>query len=106
MTTGDARISITIPKDSDTVKLNRGRRFLIDDPHTNNVLAYQITKPNRLFNVFNNNGVFRFILSEVNVTDNDNLELRVADYTAPTMNTDTDSHPDVIDTNDKKKGWI
>lgn len=106
MTTGDARISITIPKDSDTVKLKRGRRFLIDDPDTNNVLAYQITKPNRLFNVFNNNGVFRFILSEVNITDNDNLELRVADYTAPTMNTDTDSHPDVIDTNDKKKGWI
>lgn len=77
---GDARIAVTIGKDSQTNKLSRGRRFLIDDMDTDNVLAYQITKPNKLFNIYNGVGVFRFILNEVNRTDNDNVELRIADY--------------------------
>lgn len=80
MTIGDARIAITIGKDSDTDKLGRGRRFLIDDMDSDEVLAYQITKPNKLFNVYNGRGVFRFILNEVNLTDDDNVEIRVADY--------------------------
>lgn len=80
MTIGDARIAVTIGKDSDTNRLERGRRFLIDDTDSTNVLAYQITKPNKLFNVYDGHGVFRFILNEVNVTDNDNVEMRIADY--------------------------
>ena len=80
MAIGDARISVTIGKDRDTNKLNRGRRFLIDDMDSDEVLAYQITKPNKLFNVYNGRGVFRFILNEVNLTDDDNVELRIADY--------------------------
>lgn len=80
MSIGDARIAVTIGKDSDTNKLNRGRRFLIDDMDSTNVLAYQITKPNKLYNVYNGKGVFRFILNEVNLTDDDNVELRIADY--------------------------
>lgn len=106
MSVGDARIAVTVPKDSDTVNLKRGNRFLIDDVDTGEVLAYQITKPNRLYNIFNNKGIFRYILKEVNPTDNDNLELRVADYYQPPMNTSTDSYPDIIDDNDKKKVWI
>lgn len=80
MSIGDARISVTISKDKDTAKLGRGDRFLIDDVDSQEVLAYQITKPNRLFNIYSDAGVYRFILNEVNVTDNDNLELRIADY--------------------------
>lgn len=80
MAIGDARIAITIGKDKDTNKLSRGRRFLIDDMDSDEVLAYQITKPNKLFNVYNGKGVFRFILNEVNLTDDDNVELRIADY--------------------------
>ena len=81
MAVGDARIAITIGKDSDTVKLKRGRRFLVDDMDSKeSVLAYQITKPNKLFNLYNGDGVFRFILNEVELTDNDNIELRIADY--------------------------
>lgn len=103
---GDARIAVTLPKDFDTVNLRRGNRFLIDDVDTGEVLAYQITKPNRLYNIFNNKGIFRYILKEVNLTDNDNLELRIADYYQPSMNTSTDSYPDIIDDNDAKKVWI
>lgn len=80
ITIGDARIAVTIGKDKDTNCLCRGMRFLIDDADSESVLAYQITKPNKLFNVYDGKGVFRFILNEVNVTDNDNLELRIADY--------------------------
>ena len=80
MAIGDARIAVTIGKDRDTNKLSRGRRFLIDDMDSDEVLAYQITKPNKLFNVYNGKGVFRFILNEVNLTDDDNVEARIADY--------------------------
>lgn len=78
---GDARIAVTIGKDKDTNELARGARFLIDDPDSDAVLAYQITKPNKFFNVFNGKGVFRFILNEVNLTEDDNKTLRIADYT-------------------------
>jgi len=80
LTIGDARIAVTVGKDEDTVELWRGLRFLIDDSDSEDVLAYQITKPNKMFNVFNGKGVFRFILNEVQLTDNDNKELRIADY--------------------------
>lgn len=80
MAIGDARVAVTVGKDSDTIELDRGKRFLIDDADSDAVLAYQITKPNKLYNIYDNKGVFRFILNEVNRTDNDNIELRVADY--------------------------
>jgi len=80
MSIGDARIAITIGKDSDTIELRRGKRFLVDDIDAGTPLAYQITKPNKLFNVYDGQGVFRFILNEVNMTDDDNVELRIADY--------------------------
>lgn len=80
ITVGDARIAITIGKDAETTQLRRGKRFLVDDPMSNDVLAYQISKPNKLFNIYGGNGVFKFILTEVSLTDADNTELRIADY--------------------------
>ena len=80
LTIGDARIAITVGKDEDTIELSRGMRFLIDDSDSDDVLAYQITKPNKLFNIYDNKGVFRFILNEVQLTADDNKELRIADY--------------------------
>lgn len=80
MSIGDARIAITISKDSDTAEIVRGKRFLVDDDDAEIPLAYQVTKPNKLFNIYNGEGVFRFILNEVNLTSNDNIELRIADY--------------------------
>ena len=80
LTIGDARIAVTVGKDEDTIELARGLRFLIDDTDSDAVLAYQITKPNKMFNVFNGKGVFRFILNEVELTPDDNKELRIADF--------------------------
>lgn len=80
ITTGASRVAITIGKDSETSQINRGRRFLIDDMDSKDVLAYEVTKPNKMYNVFNGEGVFRFILSETDLTDFDNTEKRIADY--------------------------
>lgn len=79
LTIGDGRMAVTIAKDEDTVELQRGLRFLIDDEDSDFVTAYQITKSNKLFNVYEGEGVFRFILNEVQLTENDDPERRIAD---------------------------
>lgn len=80
VTRGDSRIAVTIARNEHTSKLGRKNRFLIDDPNSTEVLAYALTKPLKLSNVFNGNGIFKFVLQEVNTTDDDNQELRIADY--------------------------
>lgn len=98
MAIGDARVAVTIAKDDDTVKLKRGKRFLIDDVDSESVLAFQITKPNKLYNVYDGDGVYRFILNEVELTDNDNTDLRIADYYSwkPKIPKDNDhKNPDI-----------
>lgn len=123
MAIGDARIAMTIAKDDDTNELRRGMRFLIDDCDSDMPLAYQITKPNKLFNVYGDKGVFKFILNEVQLTKEDNIEFRVADYTSWKPNTRGDGdHIDsdltigqIVDAatananaapDDTKRGWI
>lgn len=123
MAIGDARIAMTIAKDEDTVELRRGVRFLIDDPDSDECLAYQITKPNKLFNTYDGKGVFKFILNEVQSTKEDNKALRIADYAnwMPNIKRDGD-HVDseqtiaeIVDAatalaqkkpDDNKKGWL
>lgn len=77
---GDTRIALTLSRDEYTVKLRRDQRFLIDDEESEQPLAYSLTKPYKIGGVYNGEGAMRFILSEVNTTDNDNFELMIADY--------------------------
>lgn len=123
MTVGDSRIAITVGKDDDTIELGRGHRFLIDDELVEEPSVYQITKANRFFNTTDCGGVFRFILTEVALTHADNVEKRIADYTAWTPDRQLDSdHVDSDKTiveivqeatnaaqlpkDDNKKGWL
>jgi len=75
---------LTIGRNSDTAKLTRQMRFLIDDPESPNVMAYQLTKPLKVGTTYGINGtikgVFKFVIQEVNTTDDDNLELMIPDY--------------------------
>lgn len=80
LTRGDTRISVTLPRDEYTVKLNRKNRFLIDDYASPNVLAYELTKPFKLGGTFNDSGVLIFVMQECNTEDTDNLELHIANY--------------------------
>lgn len=74
---------LTIGRNSDTAKLSRKQRFLIDDPESVDIMAYQLTKPLKVGTTFGINakkGVFKFVIQEVNTTDDDNLELMIPDY--------------------------
>ena len=123
MTIGDGRIALTIGKDDETTELCRGLRFLIDDEDSEFVTAYQITKSNKLYNVYNGDGVFRFILNEVQLQSGDNKELRIADYdnwkpTTPMPGDHIDSEATIAEIvsaatteaatppDDNKKGWL
>jgi len=81
MTVGDSRMQLTIPRDDETVLLNRGVRFLIDDPDATQPQAYELSKINRAGNVYNGHGVFIHMLTESNFNPKtDNPELMIADY--------------------------
>ncbi len=80
VTRGDSRIAMTIARNEHTVKFSRENRFLIDDPDANPKLAYLLTKPLKVGSVYNNRGVYKFVLQEVVSTDFDNHELGIADY--------------------------
>lgn len=80
MTRGDTRIQLVVPRNDDTKKFERDYRFIIDDPETKSPLAYTLSKSLRTGNVYEGYGVYSFVLQEVAVTDNDNLEEQIADY--------------------------
>lgn len=74
---------LTIGRNADTAKLTRKNRFLIDDPESPSVMAYALTKPLKVGPVYGVNalkGVYKFVIQEVNTTDDDNLDLMIPDY--------------------------
>lgn len=111
VTRGDSRIAMTIARNEHTVKFNRENRFIIDDPESGTKLAYLLTKPLKTGKTYNNVGIYSFVLQEVVSTDNDNMELSIADYYKhfPKSN---DAHTDInSDTSNKeestgKKVWL
>lgn len=80
LTRGDSRLVMTLPRDSETVRLNRQNRFILDDFDSPEPIAYRLTKPFKLGHTFQDEGVLMFVLSECNTEDDDNLELHIADY--------------------------
>lgn len=80
ITRGDSRLAVTIAKNKYTLKLNRESRFLIDDPGNEHMLAYMLTKPLKVGKMYNNEGVYKFVVQEVTSTADDNHELGIADY--------------------------
>lgn len=105
VTRGDSRIAMHIGKNANTVKFTRDNRFLIDDPDSDDKLAYLLTKPLKAGRCFNNEGIYSFVLQEVVSTDNDNMELGIADYYLHfPKETTNPNKPDSSDTG--KKVWI
>lgn len=77
---GDSRLTLTLPRDKETIRLNRDNRFLIDDYDSPNVLAYRLTKPFKLGGTFTGNGILSFVLQECNTEDSDDMERHIANY--------------------------
>ena len=108
VTRGDSRIAMTIAKNELTVKFHRENRFLIDDPESDHMLAYLLTKPLKLGGTYNGQGVFKFVLQEVTATDDDNHELGIADYYKhfPRNQDDASSDEDRDETDTGRKVWL
>lgn len=113
VTRGDSRITMTIAKNPDTAKFGREHRFIIDDPDTGDKLAYLLTKPVKVGKIFNGSGVYTFVLQEVVSTDNDNMELSIADYykhfpkeTQLDPDTTEDTNKNSVSVNGGKKVWL
>lgn len=81
-TRGDSRIAVTIPRNEHTRRLGRENRFLIDDfVNGKGMLAFTLSKPLKIGHSYDEgNGVYKFVLHEVNSTEYDNFELGIADY--------------------------
>lgn len=80
LTRGDTRISVTLPYDEYTIKLNRKNRFLIDSFDSPTVLAYELTKPFKLGGTYGQGGIVSYVMQECNTEDTDNFELHIANY--------------------------
>lgn len=80
VTRGDTRLSMTIARNEHTVKFCRRNRFLIDDTDAPMKLSYELTKPLKVGSTYKDEGVYKFVLQEVESTDMDNHELGIADY--------------------------
>lgn len=112
ITQGDTRLSVIVPKDSETIVLDRNNRFLIDDYMSKNVLAYKLTKPYKMNGSYDTNGVLHFIVQECNTEDTDNFELHIANYYSyfPGKGKDVPpEEPPIIAPGDKesdRKVWI
>ena len=99
---------LTIGRNADTAKLTRKNRFLIDDPESPSVMAYALTKPLKVgpvYGIGQLKGVYKFVIQEVNTTDDDNLELMIPDYYKHFPRTEASSDdpgtsPDPTDPND------
>lgn len=112
VTRGDSRLGMIIARNEHTAKMRRGCRFLIDDEDSELMLAYELSKPFKLGGVYNELGIFKFVLQEVNTTDDDNQELRIADYYKHFPKANGEVAPgNVIDpentvTEDGRKVWL
>lgn len=109
---GDMRIEIKIGRNDVTAKLGRGNRFLIDDPIHKMKTAFLLTKPLRAGMTYNNEGIFSFVLQEVVSTDDDNMELCIADYYKyfpkdnPTDTPEDNVTEDNTSSDEGKKVWL
>ena len=80
VTRGDSRVYMTIARNDKTRQMGRVDRFLLDDPDSPFMMAYALTKPLKLGWTYGGYGIYKFVLQEVQQTENDNQELRIADY--------------------------
>lgn len=105
VTRGDSRVAMTIAKNEHTIKLNRKNRFLINDPDSgsNDKVAYLLTKPLKVGKTYQGEGIYSFVLQEVVSTEDDNIELGIADYYKHFPKNTTEEK---VDKTDERKVWL
>ena len=71
---------MTIARNEHTKKFGRKNRFIIDEPDSDFKIAYELSKPLKVGHTYNDKGIYKFVLQEVQTTKDDNIELGIADY--------------------------
>lgn len=79
----DTRRSVLIPFDEDTAKLLDGKRLLIDKK-VPEPKSYEITNVDRVTKMYGDNGIIILTCGSSQSSENDNVDLMIADYYAPT----------------------
>lgn len=80
ITTGNSKIIMTLPKNNYTELINRGRRFFISNGGASSPIPYRITKALKGTNIYQDEGVYLFVLEEDVLTSFDSVDLQIADY--------------------------
>lgn len=107
VTRGDARIAMTISRNKHTVNFGRHNRFIIDEPESLERNAFLLTKPLKVGKTYGGKGVYSFVLQEVVTTDDDNIELGIADYYKYFPREETQNVSEENTSNEEgKKVWI
>lgn len=88
--TGSSKATIYLPCNEDTLKLERGHRFFIDN-NKSNPIPFAMELPDNTTNVFNGHGYISLSLTEDQKVEDDNVELGICNY--KTINTPT--HPTI-----------
>ena len=77
---GDTRINVRIPRDEESLSMEKTTRFLISN-NTKRPTAYRISKYDDVSDYFVTSGVINLIcVEDLFIKDRDNAELMVADY--------------------------
>lgn len=79
---GNSHLVIYIKYDSDTIQLDHGSRFLIDN-NMENPTSYRITQVDSVSNIYKDRGYLVWAVIEDEGSERDNLELMIADYYKP-----------------------
>ena len=80
LTIGTSQLSIKLPYDDNTIKLDDGKRFLIDKNY-DEPTAFKVTKVNPINKNYQNLGIIEVTVEEDQFNSNtDNKELMIADY--------------------------
>lgn len=112
LTRGDTRIAVILPKNEQTILIDRTYRFLISDPDVKEKLAYILTKPVKVGDTYGKRGIFIYVLKETQSTDVDNHELGIADYYKYFPREDagdgasTSDSPEESISTTNNKGWL
>lgn len=81
---GSDQLMLTLPFDTDTIKLRRGKRFFIDN-NTINPTAYKLTRADTTSYVRDGKGCLNLIVTEDTTNNaNDRPDLMLCDYISPT----------------------
>ena len=93
---GSDQLMVFAPLNDDTIKLDRGKKFFIDE-RKDNPTAYELTRADTALYAFMGKGFMSMILTEcAYAASEDDLKFGVCDYTSPTAPPENDNETTIL----------